>query len=220
MHELYEGTQHVKEGDFSYRIPVKGNDQLAELAQSFNTMTENLGRLIVVAKEKERLESELAIAREVQNQLFPKDVPFTKTLELKGVCNPARMVSGDYYDFMALRRECAGVRDRRRRGQGNLGGAADGDHPIDDADAAEHDQRHGPAGLSTAKLVATLNRQLYATTAPEKYATFYFALYDDATHTLTYTNAGHLAPILLRGSDLTTAGFDRDRGGRVSDRAV
>ena len=65
-------------------------------------MTENLGRLIVVAKEKERLESELAIAREVQNQLFPKDVPFTRTLELKGVCNPARMVSGDYYDFMAL----------------------------------------------------------------------------------------------------------------------
>ena len=81
---------------------MKGNDQLAELGTSFNTMTENLGRLIVVAKEKERLESELAIAREVQNQLFPKDVPFTKTLELKGVCNPARMVSGDYYDFMAL----------------------------------------------------------------------------------------------------------------------
>ena len=102
VHELYEGTQHVHEGDFSYRIPVKGNDQLAELGSSFNTMTENLGRLIVVAKEKERLESELAIAREVQNQLFPKDVPFTKTLELKGVCNPARMVSGDYYDFMAL----------------------------------------------------------------------------------------------------------------------
>ncbi len=91
-----------KRATFSYRIPVKGNDQIAELGGSFNTMTENLGRLIVVAKEKERLESELAIAREVQNQLFPKDVPFTRSLELKGVCNPARMVSGDYYDFMAL----------------------------------------------------------------------------------------------------------------------
>src|SRR5579883_1772116 len=102
VHELYEGTQHVKEGDFAYRIPVSGKDQLAELAGSFNTMTENLGRLIVVAKEKERLESELAIAREVQNQLFPKNVPFTRTLELTGVCNPARMVSGDYYDFMSV----------------------------------------------------------------------------------------------------------------------
>ena len=99
VHEMYEGTQHVKEGDFSYRVPVKGKDQLAELTSSFNSMTQHLGRLMVVAKEKERLESELAIAREVQDQLFPKDVPFTKTLELKGVCRPARMVSGDYYDF-------------------------------------------------------------------------------------------------------------------------
>src|ERR1035441_7598213 len=102
VHEMYEGTLHVKDGDFSYRVPVKGSDQLAELTTSFNTMTANLGRLIVVAKEKERLESELTIAREVQDQLFPKDVPYTKTLELKGVCHPARMVSGDYYDFMAL----------------------------------------------------------------------------------------------------------------------
>jgi sigma-B regulation protein RsbU (phosphoserine phosphatase) len=107
VHEIYEGTEHVKEGDFSYRIPVKGNDQLAELGASFNTMTENLGRLLIVAKEKERLESELEIAREVQNQLFPKDVPFSKSLELKGVCNPARMVSGDYYDFMAISDRCS-----------------------------------------------------------------------------------------------------------------
>ena len=106
VHELYEGTQHVKEGDFSHRIPVKGNDQLAELGPSFNPMTENMGRLIIVAKEKERLESELEIAREVQNQLFPKEVPITKTLELKGVCNAARMVSGDYYDFISLSDHC------------------------------------------------------------------------------------------------------------------
>src|SRR5581483_11532678 len=94
VHELYEGTQHVKEGDFLYRIPVQGNDQLAELTQSFNSMTENLGRLIVVAKEKERLESELEIAREVQNQLFPREAPRIRSLQMQGVCHPARMVSG------------------------------------------------------------------------------------------------------------------------------
>src|SRR5262249_319606 len=58
--------------------------------------------------------------------------------------------------------------------------------------------------LSAAQMVSILNQQLYATTAPEKYATFYFALYEEATHSLTYTNAGHLAPILLRGSNLQT----------------
>ena len=202
VHELYEGTQHVREGDFSYRIPVKGNDQLAELGGSFNTMTENLGRLIVVAKEKERLESELAIARDVQNQLFPKDVPFTKSLELKGVCSPARMVSGDYYDFMALPNDGLAFAIGDVAGKGIS--AALLMATIQSTMRTQLSAANGSplVRLSAAKMVATLNRQLYATTSPEKYATFYFALYDEALHTLTYTNAGHLAPMLLRGSDL------------------
>ncbi|HWD00352.1 MAG TPA: PP2C family protein-serine/threonine phosphatase, partial [Candidatus Sulfopaludibacter sp.] len=57
---------------------------------------------------------------------------------------------------------------------------------------------NGSKGLSTAQLVGNLNKQLYATTSPEKYATFYFAMYDEPTHSLTYTNAGHLSPMLLR----------------------
>ena len=75
VHGLYEGTQRVMEGDFSHRTSIKGNDQLADLSRSFNLMTENLERLLRVEKEKERLQSEIEIAREVQNQLYPKDVP-------------------------------------------------------------------------------------------------------------------------------------------------
>jgi sigma-B regulation protein RsbU (phosphoserine phosphatase) len=201
VHELYEGTQHVREGDFSYRIPVKGADQIAELSSSFNIMTENISRLIVVAKEKERLESELAIARDVQDQLFPKDVPFTKSLELKGVCAPARMVSGDYYDFMALPDGLAfAIGDVAGKG---ISAAL----LMATIQSTMRTQLSSPNGdplhrRSAAKMVATLNRQLFATTSPEKYATFYFALYDEALHTLTYTNAGHLAPMLLHGSDL------------------
>jgi sigma-B regulation protein RsbU (phosphoserine phosphatase) len=55
-----------------------------------------------------------------------------------------------------------------------------------------------PHPLSTAMMVSRLNKLLYANTSAEKYATFYFALYDENTHTLTYTNAGHLQPVLLR----------------------
>jgi sigma-B regulation protein RsbU (phosphoserine phosphatase) len=200
VHELYEGTQHVKKFDFSYRIPVKGNDQLAELTNSFNSMTDNLGRLIVVAKEKERLESELAIAREVQDQLFPKDVPFTKTLELKGVCHPARMVSGDYYDFMALPHDSLAFAIGDVAGKGISAALLMATiqstmrTQINTATAANGNYK----APSTAFLVSNLNRQLYANTAPEKYATFYFAMYDEAQHALTYTNAGHLSPLLVR----------------------
>jgi phosphoserine phosphatase RsbU/P len=202
VHELYEGTRHVRQGDFSYRIPVRGDDQLAELGTSFNTMTENLGHLIVVAKEKERLESELTIAREVQNQLFPKDVPFTRSLELKGVCNPARMVSGDYYDFMALPNDALAFAIGDVAGKGISAALlmATIQSTMRTQLGAVNGNGHDP--FSAAKLVSNLNRQLYATTAPEKYATFYFAMYEDATHSLTYTNAGHLAPILLRGSEI------------------
>jgi len=102
VHRLYEGTHKVTEGDFSHRIEVKGNDQLADLSRSFNRMTENIQTLLVVAKEKERLQSEIEIAREVQNQLFPREVPVLRTLRVKAVCQPARLVSGDYYDYEML----------------------------------------------------------------------------------------------------------------------
>ena len=103
VHHLYEGTQRIMEGDFSHRIEVRGKDQLAELGVSFNRMTENLARLLTVAKEKERLQSEIEIAREVQNQLYPREAPQTKSLRLTAVCRPARIVSGDYYDYEITR---------------------------------------------------------------------------------------------------------------------
>ncbi len=218
VHELYAGTQHVKEGDFSYRIPIKGNDQLAELGASFNTMTDNLGRLIAVAKENERLQSELAIAREVQAQLFPKAAPAVRGLELAGVCRPARSVSGDYYDFLPISERAvafaigdvagkgisaallmAAIQSNMRTQLATFIGASLNSAAIGAAaipGAAPNGSRAD--GLSTASLVSALNRQLYANTAPEKYATFYFALYDDREHVLTYTNAGHLPPLLVR----------------------
>lgn len=201
VHELYEGTQHVKDGDFGYRVPVRGNDQLAELTSSFNTMTQNLSRLMVVAKEKERLESELEIAREVQANLFPKNAPAAKNLQLSGLCIPARTVSGDYYDFIALQRE-VGFAIGDVAGKGISAALL-----MASIQSAMRTQLipvngSGLARLSAAKVVSTLNRQLYATTSSEKYATFFFALFDEESSELTYTNAGHLPPFLLSGDNV------------------
>jgi sigma-B regulation protein RsbU (phosphoserine phosphatase) len=210
VHEIYEGTQKVKEADFSHRIPVEGTDQLAELSSSFNNMTENLGRLIVIAKEKERLQSELEIAREVQNQLFPKEAPQVRGLGLTGVCNPARMVSGDYYDFIPLSDSVLGfaIGDVAGKGisaallmaaiQSTMRSQLTSGVPL----AAVAGSGGYEVRISTADVVSRLNRQLYANTSPEKYATFYFGLYDQALSTLTYTNAGHLPPMLVRGDSI------------------
>ena len=103
--DLYDATRHINRGDLTHRIQVRTQDQMAALEQSFNSMTESLSKLIAEQKEKQRLEGELAIAHEVQNLLFPADLSGLATLEVHGVCRPARTVSGDYYDFIPLRED-------------------------------------------------------------------------------------------------------------------
>ena len=100
--QLYEATMHINRGDFSHRISVKSNDQLATLANSFNSMTASIENLIEEQKEKQRLQNELTIAQEVQAQLFPQHISQLASLEVYGFCRPARTVSGDYYDFLRL----------------------------------------------------------------------------------------------------------------------
>ena len=106
---LYRATEHINRGEFDHRIEVKERDQLAALQKSFNSMTESLQRLIIEQKEKERLQSELEIAHEVQAQLFPAAISGTGTLDLYGECQPARTVSGDYYDFLSYGPEQMGI---------------------------------------------------------------------------------------------------------------
>ena len=210
VHNLYEGTERVRAGDFSHRIKVEGHDQLAELGHSFNSMTENLERLIVVEKEQERLKSEIEIAREVQGQLFPRSAPAMRTLELTGVCHPARMVSGDYYDFVRLgdANLALAIGDVAGKGisaallmaaiQSSMRAQLTAGIRVHAAASHAGGNGGGNAVFSAAELVSQLNRQVYANTSPEKYATFYFGLYDDDSRLLTYTNAGHPPPIVMR----------------------
>lgn len=209
VHGLYEATRRVTEGDFSHRTSIQGNDQLADLSRSFNLMTENLERLLRVEKEKERLQSEVEIAREVQNQLYPKDVPIVPGLELTASCSPARMVSGDYYDYLPLHdsKIALAIGDVAGKGisaallmatvQASL--RTQIRSCLESAAPAPGDPNAFP---TSAHLVTQLNQQLYAYTSAEKFATFYFGIYDDSTGWLAYTNAGHPPPILIRGEEV------------------
>ena len=204
VHSLYGGTQRVMHSDFSHRIKVAGRDQLGELSKSFNTMTENLERLLAVAKEKERMQAELEIAREVQEQLYPKTVPVLKTLRVTGLCQPARMVSGDYYDYLSLadNRLAIAIGDVAGKGisAALLMASIQSALRMELRACSLESARTAVNGfkLSTAHMVSELNQQLHATTSPEKFATFCFAVYDEESGMLTYTNAGHLPPILIR----------------------
>jgi sigma-B regulation protein RsbU (phosphoserine phosphatase) len=202
VNQLYEGTRRVIHGDFRHRILSSQKDQLGELAESFNQMTSNLERLFAVEKEKERLQTELEIAREVQNQLYPKHTPPMRGLQLSAVCDPARMVSGDYYDYTEVGRHqlAFAVGDVAGKGisaallMATLQAALR-------SQVANSEATH--VFLDSASVISQLNKQIYATTSAEKYATFFFAVFDQPSQKLTYTNAGHLSPLLLRRGEFT-----------------
>ena len=216
--QLYRATQHVDRGDFSHRIPVKSKDQLAELANSFNSMTTSIERLVLEQKEKQRLENELAIAQEVQAQLFPREITQLESLEVHGFCRPARTVSGDYYDFVTISSDkmifaagdvsgkgisaallMATIHSAVRaysiegipilRESVAMGMAAGGEIALaTGSDGAE---------VSPALLLSLLNHQLYESTPQEKYATLFLGTYHGRTRKLTYSNGGHLPPIVI-----------------------
>ena len=212
---LYKATQHINRGDFTHRIQVREKDQLAALQVSFNSMTTNLERLIIEQKEKERLQSELEIAHEVQAQLFPQAVAGTSTLELYGVCRPARIVSGDYYDFLSYGPDQIGIAVGDISGKGISAAllmatihsavrAYEQEQLLFVKTAAAYGttSRMGTvtaqaAPASPAQMLWLLNRHLFQSTQPEKYATLFLGFYDDLKHRLTYSNAGHLPPIVI-----------------------
>lgn len=100
--DLFRGTEHVKGGDFDHAIAVRSDDQLGELAVSFNDMTGRIHGLLIEQNEKRRLEEELRIARSIQMSLLPQGELSVPGLSISALCAPAREVGGDYYDLLPL----------------------------------------------------------------------------------------------------------------------
>jgi phosphoserine phosphatase RsbU/P len=216
--QLHDATRHVDRGDFSHRIPVKSQDQLADLAISFNSMTASIEKLMLEQREKQRLENELAIAQEVQDQLFPRPTSGLDSLEVHGFCRPARTVSGDYYDFLAAssHKMILAVGDISGKGisaallMATIHSAVRAysveslpqlSEPVAVGAVAGRGRMMAtwPEGIDVSPgiLLSLLNHQLYESTPPEKYATLFLGIYDGRSRTLTYSNGGHLPPILI-----------------------
>lgn len=207
--DLYRATVAIDHGQFGHRIQVQRRDQLGALSISFNRMSESLERLMEQQREKERMQSELAIAQEVQNNLFPHGQLELPGLELHGVCKPARSVSGDYYDFLLMGKSelCLAMGDISGKGisaallMASLHSAVRA-YAFADEDCEEGEDGHrlpsNPVTFSSpGKMLSLLNRHLYRSTQPEKYATLFLAHYNNRTRRLVYSNGGQLPPFVL-----------------------
>lgn len=206
--QLYEATRHVQEGDLAHTVKIERRDQLGILGESFNLMTGSIRSLIDEQKQKQRLEGELSIAREVQNQLFPQRVPSVPGVEIEAICKAARTVSGDYYDFMQLSPTRIAIVIADISGKGISAALL-----MASLQAALRSQLLAPGSetLSTAELVGRLNVHLTRNTADDRFATFFIGVYDSETRLLRYTNAGHLPAFCLCGDHAVYL----DKGGMV-----
>ncbi len=149
-------------------------------------------RLVGEVAERERLRREIEIAQEVQAQLFPQSMPPLATFSYFGVCRAARGVGGDYFDFVPI-------------GPGRLGIAV-GDVAGKGISAAllmatlqgalrSHAPLHGETICS---LLADVNRLMCSSVSGGRFASFFYAVYDDVRRRLVYANAGHNPPFVIR----------------------
>ncbi len=146
--------------------------------------------------QRERLNRELEIAREVQQRLFPQVLPPIPGLVYDGRCRPALGVGGDYYDFLALPNGALGLAIGDVSGKGVPAALL-----MASLQASLRSQAiDGRADL--ARLMQNLNTLIYNATPANRYATFFYAQFDPYSRLLSYVNGGHNPPLLFRGADV------------------
>jgi phosphoserine phosphatase RsbU/P len=166
--------------------------------------------LAAEAAQRARVTREIEIAREVQERLFPQEIPQIAGLSLAGACRPARGVGGDYYDFIPLED------GRLAIAVGDVSGKGVSAALLMAGLRACLRTMTLVGEMDLATLMEKMNRLVYESSALNRYATFFFAIYDPSTRAMEYVNAGHNPPFLLRGRVNGDAPFLRlEAGGPV-----
>jgi serine phosphatase RsbU (regulator of sigma subunit) len=196
--DLSSAAHQIASGNFGWRTPGRSKDQLGDLSCNFNEMAIALEQLQKDEAARLRLDSELQIARSVQEYLYPHVAPVLREATVSGRTMAARTIGGDLYDFFDLGPERIGILCADVSGKGipaalmmaNL-----------QAVARAHfgDKIDGPAA-PPAHFVEILNQQLAGRFGDNRYATLFWAEYDASTGVLTYVNAGHPSPILTHST--------------------
>jgi sigma-B regulation protein RsbU (phosphoserine phosphatase) len=196
IHELFMGTERVRHGDFAHRIEVQSNDQLGELAGSFNQMTGSIEGLLQTAAEKKRLEEELRIARAIQMSLLPRGPLDVPGLGITALCVPAREVGGDYYDFFHLSGDRLGILIADVSGKGTS--AALYMAELKGLVLALSQRYDSPR-----ELLIEVNRIISEHLDSRSFITITYAVIDLQAGVMTFCRAGHTPLIFLPGPSST-----------------
>ncbi len=191
VRSLYRGTKRIAEGDLNTKIEIPNEDELGDLASSFNAMAKAVQKGREEAILRAHLESELVTARKIQEKLLPHEMPQLVGFEIVGVSIPSKQVGGDYFDFLDLGKDRLGIAIADISGKGIPAALL-----MANLQASLHAQ-----ALETemvAEVAIRINNLLVSSTDANMFATFFYGFLDRNLSTFTSTNAGHNPPILLR----------------------
>jgi len=191
---LSHAAHRIGKGDFSVRVAAPEQDQLGILAASFNAMTQDLESLREQERERAVLERDIALAHEAQQYLYPRAAPVLSTARVWGVTTPARIVSGDLYDFLSFSNTEVGLLCADVSGKGMSAALM-----MANLQAVAHGRLLGGSNGRPApdKFVTALNRDIRGRFGDNRYATMFYGEFDSHSGILRYVSAGHCPPIFI-----------------------
>jgi len=192
VHELFMGTERVRQGDFTHRINIESKDQLGELAESFNEMTGSIENLLLTAAEKKRMEEELRIARQIQMSLLPRGPLDFPGISMTALCVPAREVGGDYYDFFHVGDRQLGVLIADVSGKGTSAA-------LYMAELKGLMLSLSQIYTSPRQLLMEVNRIISENLDTRSFITMTYGVLDLAKGVMTFARAGHTPLVYFRG---------------------
>jgi serine phosphatase RsbU (regulator of sigma subunit) len=184
------GFAEIEKGNFAHRAVLKGHDQLAALVESFNHMVERLSASVAARAEKEALEHELSVARDLQRRLLPPTDFACPGVGIAVDFAPAAAIGGDFYDLSYAERVLTvSVADVSGHGlpTGLVMAAAKASLGM-----------LARTGASGVRLMELLHEEIVRTTERRTFLTLAHLVFDLAKGTVSYTNAGHPYPYRVR----------------------
>jgi len=190
---LHRHLDRIAEGDLDTAVEIPNQDELGDLAFSFNQMTAAVKQGREEAVARERLEKELEMARAIQERLLPHKMPELAGFEVSGVSLPSHEVGGDYFDFLDLPTGQLGVAVADVSGKGIPAALL-----MANLQASLRAQDLKPERM--AAVASRLNGLLVQNTDERMFVTFFCGILDRMTASFAYTNAGHNPPMLVKAN--------------------
>lgn len=191
LRELYSATKQMAQGHFDIFIHSRSRDEVGGLADSFNWMVGEVRRLLMEATEKARMESELETTRAVQETLFPPLKSEFGNYRIEGHYEPASECGGDWWNYS--------ITDNKvQLWIGDATGHGAPSALITSAARSAASVIEMIPNLGPAQALQVMNHAIYSTSKGQIMMTFFLAEIDLKTNVLTYANASHDPPYLIR----------------------